>query len=132
MTRDQLEELATWFATYGNEERSDEWYLRQAQGIRELLAQKPVGTIAEENFTQHVMVGVNGWHTLPGPRSAPILFKVLPVGTSLYAAPVPAVDLAQWKAEAMSQAVRLSATPPSLWDERYAALAAHLEKLGGK
>jgi hypothetical protein len=97
-SRDQLEELAKrlkWLNDHApnySPGLMSSWIdnvrpeLEKAESaIRSLLAQEPVGTIGEENFTQHVMVGVNGWHTLPGLRSVPILFKVLPTSTPLYA-----------------------------------------------
>jgi hypothetical protein len=188
-SRDQLEELAKrlkWLNDHApnySPGLMSSWIdnvrpeLEKAESaIRSLLAQEPVGTIGEENFTQHVMVGVNGWHTLPGLRSVPILFKVLPTSTPLYAAPVPAVeqgevvvtwdedhrrivavtrqnedheilsviaeaaplpavDLEAFKAEAMRLADEYATEQWKEYGEPHAAraaLQAHLDKLGGK
>jgi hypothetical protein len=41
-SRDELLRLVEWLENYGNDDRSDEWYERQAAAIREFLEQEPV------------------------------------------------------------------------------------------
>ncbi len=64
---------------------------------------EPVGVIGEENYKQFVQIGTLGPYQQPTVRKVPMLFKDLPVGTMLYAAP-PAPTAWQPTAEAVREA----------------------------
>lgn len=131
MTRTQLEELAERLELAilrAIAEQCPETFtalLNKANeasaAIRYLLAQEPVS---------HVQVRVTGSDSI----------HMVPVAGVYYAAPVPAVDLAEWKAEAMRLADEYAEAESNYdryagrhsIDKARAALAAHLDKLGGK
>jgi hypothetical protein len=153
MTRTQLEELAKRLelghvklkalADAVRFNFDDSYLLEAAALLRSLLAQEPVSKIE----ARHVITDSFG-----GKR---VIYSIadsfpddLEIGTSLYAAPVPAVDLEAFRSEAMrlhanaiARAIDFAGTD-ALSSEYFAlkhdmnaasdALAVHLDTLGGK
>lgn len=134
MTRDQLEELVKRLEHGAKPERYEDFAAadyRQLCGeattlLRSLLAQEPVMRLNHEGVPKWLPPEFGGGR-LPD--------------TPLYASPVPAVD-PEWKTEAMRLAdeyadqLGVGMTRGHLASEAIdsarAALAAHLDKLGGK
>jgi hypothetical protein len=111
MTRTQLEELAKRLEHIGVhklEPFDDAIFLEAAAVIRELLEQEPVQcNPADYCVARHI---------------------------KCYAAPVPAVDLAEWKREAMrleNKYVTCEWGTPECGETR-SALQSHLDKIGGQ
>jgi hypothetical protein len=102
-----------------------------AAAIREFLEQKPVAWRAHLPFNQ-----IGNWQNMDdedqfhrdGLTSEGVRIEYA------YSAPVPAVDLAKWKREAMRLADKYADTRTGTKEESSAraALQSHLDKIGGK
>jgi hypothetical protein len=132
-SRDELLRLAEWWESWGTQRlgtADGQMADKTVAAIRELLAQKPVGYLPAYELGR-INSGHNG--LLRSARFGP---SELDGDVAVYAAPVPAVDLEAYKAEAMRlhrqamTAAILHVTEDA--DRGSAALQAHLDKLGEK
>jgi hypothetical protein len=128
-SRDELLRLAEWWESWGTQRlgtADGQMADKTAATIRELLAQEPVA----HAYIFETLMGSGDLMTFdPGPWNGQEPKRSIP----LYAAPVPAVDLETFKQEAMRLADALYyADDENDRLTKRAALAAHVDKLGGK